>query len=167
MVIRYNDVLTPNEYIKLTELIKGFKWIYGGTSTAKSDASKFWYSELIDDSFFNGFFFNKIKEVTGKNFILKRAYANGQTWGQDGEWHKDSDEVNGYTLLYYCNYSNDVSLIGETYFNVNGEQLAVSPIPNSAVLFSHDLLHKGMAPKQKFNDIRVTIALKLEEIPTT
>lgn len=167
MVFRYNDVLTPKEYKELLELIREFKWIYGGTSTIDSDASKFWYSELIDNAFFNGFFFNKIKEVTGKNFILKRVYANGQTWGQDGDWHRDSAESNGYTFLYYSNYSDDVSIIGETYFDVNDEQLAVSPTPNSGILFHHSLLHKGMAPKRRFNDMRVTIALKLEEIPNT
>jgi hypothetical protein len=50
---------------------------------------------------------------------------------------------------------------------VDGEPVAITPIPNSAVLFHHQYKHKGMAPRKGYNDLRVTIAFKLTEILTT
>ena len=167
MVIRYNHIFTSDEYRKLIELIKEFKWIYGGTSTTDSEASKFWYSELMGHPFFVDWL-DKIQKVTNKKFTINRLYANGQTLGQDGSWHVDShDTETGYTFLYYLNDYDDVSLIGETYFMVDGEPVGITPIPNSAIIFPHNFKHKGMAPRKGFNDLRVTIAFKLTEIKTT
>jgi hypothetical protein len=69
--------------------------------------------------------------------------------------------------LYYFNDVSELTLVGETYFMVDGEPIAVTPIPNSAILFPHKFVHKGMAPRKGFNDLRVTIAIKLTEIKTT
>jgi hypothetical protein len=109
----------------------------------------------------------EIERLSNKKFKIDRLYANGQTLGQDGGWHVDSQLDSGYTFLYYLNDYDDVSLIGETYFMVDGEPVAITPIPNSAVLFHHQYKHKGMAPRKGYNDLRVTIAFKLTELPTT
>ena len=166
MIQRYFDFLTQEKYNQLTKIVEKLLWNYSGYSTTESNSNKFWYSELMGHPFFIEWV-SEIEKLTNKKFTIDRLYANGQTLGQDGSWHIDSHDELGYTFLYYFNDCDDVSLIGETYFMVDGEPIGVTPIPNSAILFPHKFKHKGMAPRKGFNDLRVTIAIKLTEIPTT
>jgi hypothetical protein len=166
MIQRYFDFLTQEKYNQLTKIVEKLKWSYEGFSTPDKNSNRFWYSELIYHPFFTEWL-SEIERLSNKKFKIDRLYANGQTLGQDGSWHADSQLDSGYTFLYYFNDFDDVSLIGETYFVVDGEPVAITPIPNSAVLFHHQYKHKGMAPKKGFNDLRVTIAFKLTEIKTT
>ena len=167
MIQRYFDFLTQAKYDELIDIVQKLQWNYGGFSTRDTTANRFWYSELYGNPFFMEWV-SEIEWLSNKKFKIDRLYANGQTLGQDGSWHVDSrDNDAGYTFLYYVNDFNDVSLIGETYFMVDGEPVAITPITNSAVLFHHRYEHKGMAPRKGFNDLRVTIAFKLTEIQTT
>lgn len=166
MIQRYFDFLSQEKYNQLSKLIDEFIWTYSASSTLDTYSNRFWYSELMDIPFFMEWL-HKIEDLTSKKFKISRLYANGQTLGQDGSWHSDSNNELGYTFLYYFNDSSDISLIGETYFMVDGEPIAVTPIPNSAILFPHKFIHKGMSPRKGFNGLRVTIAIKLTEITTT
>lgn len=166
MIQRYFDFLSQEKYNELTKIVEKLLWNYSGYSTAESNSNKFWYSELMGHPFFIEWVF-EIEKLINKKFTIDRMYANGQTLGQDGSWHTDSDKDSGYTFLYYFNDVTDITTIGETYFMVDGEPIAVTPIPNSAILFPHKFVHKGMAPRKGFNGLRVTIAIKLIEITTT
>jgi hypothetical protein len=167
MIQRYFDFLTQEKYNQLTKIVEKLQWNYAGFSTNESNANKFWYSELMGHTFFTEWL-SEIEKLSNKKFKIDRLYANGQTLGQDGSWHFDSyNNETGYTFLYYFNDFDDVSSIGETYFMVDGEPVAITPIPNSAVLFHHKYKHKGMAPRKGYNDLRVTIAIKLTEITNT
>jgi len=166
MIERYFDFLTQEKYNQLIKIVEKLQWEYAGYSTTESNSNRFWYSELMEHPFFTEWL-SEIERLSNKKFKIDRLYANGQTLGQDGSWHADSQLDSGYTFLYYFNDFDDVSLIGETYFVVDGEPVAITPIPNSAVLFHHKYKHKGMAPRKGYNDLRVTIAFKLTELPTT
>ena len=166
MIERYFDFLTQEKYNQLTKIVEKLKWSYEGFSTPDKNSNRFWYSELIEHPFFTEWL-SEIERLSNKKFKIDRLYANGQTLGQDGGWHVDSQLDSGYTFLYYLNDYDDVSLIGETYFMVDGEPVGITPIPNSAVLFHHKYKHKGMAPRKGYNDLRVTIAFKLTEITNT
>jgi hypothetical protein len=166
MIHRYFDFLTQQKYNQLIKIVENLLWIYSGHSTNDTNSNRFWYSELMGHPFFTEWL-SEIERLSNKKFKIDRLYANGQTLGQDGSWHADSQFDSGYTFLYYLNDYDDVSLIGETYFMVDGEPVAITPIPNSAVLFHHQYKHKGMAPRKGYNDLRVTIAFKLTELPTT
>ena len=166
MIERYFDFLTQEKYNQLTKIVEKLKWSYEGFSTPDKNSNRFWYSELIEHPFFTEWL-SEIERLSNKKFKIDRLYANGQTLGQDGGWHVDSQLDSGYTFLYYLNDYDDVSLIGETYFMVDGEPVGITPIPNSAVLFHHKYKHKGMAPRKGYNDVRVTIAFKLTEITNT
>lgn len=167
MIERYFDFLTQEKYNQLVKIVENLQWVYSGYSTKDVTANRFWYSELMEHPFFVEWL-SEIEKLSNKKFKIDRLYANGQTLGQDGSWHVDSfnNDV-GYTFLYYFNDTDDISLVGETYFMVDGEPIAVTPIPNSAVLFEHKYKHKGMAPRKGYNNLRVTIAFKLTELPTT
>jgi len=135
MIERYFDLLTQEKYNQLTKIVEKLKWSYEGFSTPDKNSNRFWYSELMDHPFFTDWL-EQIQKLTNKNFKIDRLYANGQTLGQDGSWHVDSnDNENGYTFLYYFNDYDDVSLIVETYFMVDGEPVGITSILNSAVLF--------------------------------
>jgi len=166
MIERYFDFLTQEKYNQLIKIVEKLQWEYAGYSTTESNSNRFWYSELMEHPFFTEWL-SEIERLSNKKFKIDRLYANGQTLGQDGSWHADSEEDSGYTFLYYFNDGDDISLIGETYFMVEGEPIAVTPIPNSAIIFPHKFVHKGMAPRKGYNDLRVTIAFKLTELPTT
>ena len=118
-------------------------------------------TNLINVSFFPKIFFNKIKKITNKNFDILRIYANGQVFGQEGDWHIDANLEKAYTFLYYFNEGNP-SELGETYFMDENKSIkSVLPIYNSGILFKSNILHKGSSPKITFNDMRITIAFKL------
>ena len=125
---------------------------------------QFWYADLNGIDFFYKKMFDKIKSIVGEEYELKRVYANGQTFGQDGDWHQDCSDGTEYTFLYYFNKNDDLSLIGETYFNIDGEYQCIIPKPNTAIFFNGILLHKGMSPKRNLMDMRVTIAFKMTRI---
>jgi hypothetical protein len=166
MIQRYFDFLSQEKYNQLKLIVDDLQWRYAGFSTPNTNSNRFWYSELMGHPFFVAWL-DEIQMVTNKKFTIDRLYANGQTLGQDGSWHTDSNSDNSYTFLYYFNDSDDISLIGETYFMVDGEPIGLTPIPNSAIIFPHKFAHKGMAPRKGYNDLRVTIAFKLTEIQTT
>jgi len=166
MIQRYFDFLSQEKYNQLKLIVDDLQWRYAGFSTPNTNSNRFWYSELMGHPFFVAWL-DEIERVTNKKFTIDRLYANGQTLGQDGSWHTDSEEGDGYTFLYYFNDADDISLIGETYFMVEGEPIGLTPIPNSAIIFPHKFVHKGMAPRKGYNDLRVTIAFKLTEIQTT
>jgi len=168
IINRYANVLSQDEYNTLKMIVKNLKWEYSGQSIEGSSGNKFWFSDLSGNPFFTDFFLERLQELTKNKYILDKVYANGQTLGQDGGWHTDSDFDNRYTFLYYYNDCMDISLIGDTYFKDDDDiPLAVSPVPNSAILFNHTIPHYGAAPKQAYNDLRVTIAFKLTELSTT
>ena len=166
MIQRYFDFLPQEKYNQLKLIVNDLKWMYVGYSNPNTVSNRFWYSELMGHPFFVEWL-DEIQKLTNKKFTIDRLYANGQTLGQDGGWHSDSDKDTGYTFLYYFNDGTDVTTIGETYFMVDGEPIGITPIPNSAIIFPHKFIHKGMAPRKGYNELRVTIAIKLTEMTTT
>jgi len=160
MFEQYSNILSNEELNECKKIITSSYWKYGHTST-NSSHTKFFIADLINISFFNKIFFNKIKKITNKNFHILKIYANGQVFGQEGDWHIDSLRENAYTFLYYFNEGTP-SELGETYFiDENKNIKSALPIYNSGILFKSHILHKGSSPKITFNDMRITIAFKL------
>ena len=161
MFTQYFNILNDIEFEYITNTIKKSKWMYGRTSN-KSDTMKFWEMNLINNDFLKNVFLPKIETITNTKFSVLSILANGQTYGQEGSWHNDSDAANNKTFVFYTNVCDDISLVGETYFKDDQNNISiVSPIPNSGVYFNSSIIHKGCSPKREFNDIRATIAFKL------
>lgn len=168
---KYENILSDEEYSRLEFLLKNVvRWSMIGTSEDLSKVTnyipQFWYGDLSEIDFFTKKMFPIIKSIVGEDYELQRVYANGQTFGQDGDWHQDCLDGTEYTFLYYFNKHEDLSLIGETYFNIEDEYQCIVPKPNSGIFFNGVLLHKGMSPKRGLSDMRITVAFKLKKIKT-
>lgn len=96
------------------------------------------------------------------NLKLDRVYANGQSFGQDGQFHQDSPEPNTWTFLLYTNFIDDVdSWGGETQFIGNNGIVSYRPLPNNAIFFDSNILHRGLGPSRHVKEIRITVAWKM------
>ncbi|MAI80834.1 MAG: hypothetical protein CL917_17975 [Deltaproteobacteria bacterium] len=97
---------------------------------------------------------------------LLQVYANGQTPGQEGDWHQDSHRPEDWTFLYYSNTRWKASTWGgATHFA--DAQKVLDPVayePNSGVFFRSDLWHYGAAPTPDAEAMRTTLAFKFREV---
>lgn len=161
-----DNFLTDNDIQKVIESSRDFKWQFGKTSL-KCRGFKFWDCVLNDDDLFKTYIFEKIEEYFKKKFTIRRIYANGQTYGQEGDYHVDNNEDVDYTCLLYIGdiTHQDVHLVdGYTLFKQGEKVTCIEPICNRCVLFKSNIFHKGMAPSRKSNVLRISIIYKLKEI---
>jgi len=167
---KQEDIETCNK------IIRGFGWGFGFKSDVNpNDASAretnyfdsnipFWKLPLGKEEFFTEYMFSILKERTQMNFELLEVYCNGQTYGQDGHPHLDNVWGETHTLLYYANKDWNLTWGGQTVFINQGERVGIDPIPNSAILFTTDLMHYGEAFNQFCRDLRTTVCYKLKEM---
>jgi hypothetical protein len=165
MFVRYNNVLNDEELSYCQHRVfKTATWAYGGYSRSLDDEF-FWNMDLTTDDFFTKLFFEKIKKITNKNFILERVYANGATYGQPAQLHSDGREPNAYTFLFYPNSKWQPSWQGGTLFQKDSLNVSIAQyIPNSGILFKANILHSAIEHSKQFTGLRVSIAFKLKEI---
>jgi Rps23 Pro-64 3,4-dihydroxylase Tpa1-like proline 4-hydroxylase len=165
----FDNVLDENHYnYVLEKTMFGDQWKFIGYSKNPSDY-KFWYMELENDSFFQNDFLKIIEKLSNKKFEIQRVYANGQTYGQPGNVHKDVSTDYApelyYTFVYYVNPVWDLSWGGATQVvQSTGEISTIMPIRNTAILFNSALNHVGLEPTRYCPELRVTVAFKLKEI---
>ena len=93
---------------------------------------------------------------------IVRVYANGHTFGQGGQAHRDDLRDETYTLLYYPMPEWRREWEGETVF-YDGDDIthAWLPAPNRGLFFDSRIEHVGRPPSRAFGGLRVTIAFKL------
>jgi len=161
MISIYSDVFSEEQSKKILEYLYQPKWEFGHSSKPNAK-SLFWIMKFDDNKFFTEELFGVVKELVDENFNLERVYANGQTFGLDGEFHIDSSSENDYSFLYYPNNYWDLSWGGETIIkNPEGGAHYFHPRENSAVLFPATWWHCGRAPTKECNILRTTISFKL------
>lgn len=147
------------------ELMEG-EWSYFGSAYGKDTDKKLWYRSILEEPFYLSIF-EKIKKVTGKNYVVDRVYANGQLHGQCGNIHKDYDSEisNAKTLLIYMNYEWKPEWGGHTVIEKSeGEYVSILPKPGKAILFDGTLNHVGLEPTIHCNTMRVTVVYKMREV---
>ena len=160
---KFTNFLTVPDFNRVSSfLFENSNWALSGKSN--DTTPKFWNLNLNSDTFFTEYLFKKICELCKADFKLKRVYANGQTFGQDGAFHQDDTEPNTFTFLMYLNSIDDEHLErwgGETQFKSDEGFLSFVPVTNSALLFDSRLWHRGMGPNRHVDEMRVTVAWKL------
>ena len=119
-------------------------------------------------------------QVTGKNLIVSRLYANGHTFGQGGSIHVDEDGTENYAAIYYANLEWQPQWLGHTHYlpgtmrdlpahpDRPGPDLDISlaVLPKAQRLAIHDgrQCHVGTAPHRSFPGLRVTLAWKFTTV---
>jgi predicted 2-oxoglutarate/Fe(II)-dependent dioxygenase YbiX len=158
---RYKNFLNVSDFNKI-QLHNSSSWKLGGYSN--ENGKKFWYLDLTPDPFYANHLKSKIEEVVGAKLVLLRVYANGQTFGQDGEFHQDATEPNHLTFLLYTNAIDDLdSWGGETQFRIRDFLRSYQPETNSAIFFNSNLWHRGLGPSRNAGDaMRITVAWKFK-----
>lgn len=161
----YENVLSEPSLNYCRTQLNEPRWMYGHTSTIESKIP-FWYMELSDNKFFRDFMFGKIQEATNQKFILNRVYANGHTYGQDGDIHKDDLRPTHKTFLFYpLLWSSEYG--GKTeFFDDNMNKIdEYTPKENTGIIFPANVFHRGTAPSLPEAKLRITVAFKMEQSP--
>lgn len=162
----YDNVLTTEDFERCEKIIFDNGWKFTGRSNNDS-VIKFWFMDLAMEPFFTEVFFDHIQTFTKRKFKLEQVYANGQTYGLDGDFHKDAEDENAYTFIYYVsdvNSSNVDKVGGYTQFKIGDEVTCVEPLVNRGVLFKSNTVHRGLAPSRLSGMLRATVAFKLTKL---
>ena len=134
--------------------------INGNYLNPNSTTSIFWNMDLSSNEYFTTNIFSEIKEKISMSPSLDLVYANGQTFGQGGDFHVD--DMNGFTFLLFCNRIWNFDWGGKTAFLFqDGETKYLDPKPNRAILFPGSILHRSEEVSKKFGGLRITLAYKL------
>jgi Rps23 Pro-64 3,4-dihydroxylase Tpa1-like proline 4-hydroxylase len=161
----YDGFLSFSDFSHVKKTIDSGHWKFENYSNPSSKDIPFWIMDLKDDPVFSSILKKKIEKVTCRNFKLEEVYANGQTRGQNGSFHVDTDDDNSWTFILYINDTSDNDEWGgETQFKVGDTIKVIKPVMNRGVLFKANIFHRGMAPSPDNNNLRVTVAWKLSQI---
>jgi len=169
-ILVFDNFLSSEDFETANKILKQKAWYYGHSSNGRENVNTpFWSANLFDDIFFSKYILSLIEKNTNKKFVLKRVYANGQTYGQNGSYHQDSIEIEHYTFCLYINNLDDSDIETAGGMLLIKEQnnkfgTFIEPNKNRGVLFKSNLYHKGISFNRYITDMRICIAWKLEEI---
>ena len=149
-------------------IIGDVNWKY--TNMTRPNTPRFWIADLYNETFFRDTIFKKLHEKTKKSFELKRVYANGQTFAQDGAYHTDHLDEGMYTFIIYMSpiNTNNIDIVnGYTQLKINNKVINIEPYLNRGVLFKSNIVHRGLAPSRHTDFLRVSVAFKVKIIDTS
>ena len=165
----YNNFLDNESMSRvINNVLDNGKWKFGHKSNGQTGVP-FWIMELNDNLLFNKTILRMIENKTGKNYILNRVYANGQTYGQNGSFHIDDNDPDTMTFcLYICPDIHSPTEIvgGGLEFKLKDMPdymtLSVQSCHNRGVLFPSNYTHRGMSFGRFVDKLRCCIAWKLK-----
>src|ERR1041385_1297209 len=147
------DGAIPPELVQtLDQIVRMPIWKHGVKSGA-NDPVAFWFTMFADSEPALEKFSAEIyalwqcaKRHLKIPQVMALAYANGQTYGQSGEIHTDSEEPGHKTVVYYSNAYWQPNWQGETLFYTKDRSeiiRAVMPKPGRMIVFDSDVPHAG------------------------
>ena len=155
-----DNFLEESDFNQVTSFLKE-NWRLQ-TSTLNVKELPFLYSELTGQSFFNTYLFYKVVEqLEGNDYILERAYLNGQWNGREGALHDDGCDITA--LIYMSPY--EYGWGGFTEIMTEPEPTLVYPIPNRLMIFPGKIKHKAYSFAYQTCPLRVTLAFKIDYNP--
>jgi hypothetical protein len=163
----YENFLDQEERERVTYDLSQPTWKGEASSLETQDCReiKFWRINTPSDSFYSQKLFNKIKKLSGKEFVWlsePRPYFNGQTFSQDASLHKDALLEEAVTFLLYCTENYKPEMGGFTLFKERENEVIVVPKYNRGVLFPATLEHKAFSFSRPWHPLRVSLAFKLK-----
>lgn len=172
-ILHLKNLLSKEDYSEIINIVDNItsnhnyhlSWKFTGGSTETK--SRFWHCRLEKENFFSEYLLQKIIKIihdnTGEKIVrCSRVYLNGQTYGQQGYMHPDSFYGGNRTFLIYCNDEWKKDWAGGTVFDFGFDSKVFFPFPNSAIYFDSTIFHYAQPVSKDFNDLRVTLAYKLE-----
>lgn len=165
-----DNFLEENELKIINDIIKSKTWEYNHTSNGNLKIEvPFWNTYLNNEKFITEYLKTIIEKHFFKKFEVQRVYCNGQTYGQDGAFHIDTDDPDCYTFCLYINNikKEDIDLAaGYIYFKFPDlkYKICYEPINNRGIFFPSSYLHRSSSFTRFFKDIRLCVAWKLREI---
>ncbi len=167
MLLEVIDNFAPAELFAEANKLSDAKGWYFGHGSFGGDQARFWKMDLEGIVVFDSIWREtkqRCETLAGAELKVIRQYANGHSYGLGGKPHVDDSRAGSYTLLYYPMAEWKDGWEGETlFYDELGEvAFSVRPKPNRAVLFDSRILHVGRAPARACQDLRVTVAYKLE-----
>jgi hypothetical protein len=157
----FEEVFSDEDSKLIVKKINDSSWKFGHSGVPNA-YRVFWFMQLRDDPFFSKHLFDIVQFKIGAQCDLKRVFANGQTFGQDGDWHTDSEDKNRYTFVYYVNEEWKRDWGGETAFLLNNKVIGITPKHNNGVFFPATMMHSGRAPSRDSYRLRITVAFHFE-----
>lgn len=162
-----NDIKTYDDFFDLPEKTKIFDdmtksgWKYGHGSHYLR-RYPFWIYELSDNPYYTDYLLNIIKEKTQQDYELSNVYANGHTFGTQGEFHVDWHDDSERTFLYYANEKWRPEYNGKTIFRLGDDNYHYHlPKGKDAIIFPGMIPHMAEGCSRAFIGLRITIAWKL------
>ena len=162
-VEEFDNVFDEEDVKTISKKIDEAEWKFGQSGIYNTHRV-FWFHQLLQDPFFSTNLFDKVQFKIGAQCKLRRVFANGQTYGQDGDWHTDSLEENQYTFVYYANKEWKPYWGGETSFQIDNKIVSVPFKYNKGIFFPSNMSHCGKAPSRECFKLRVTIAFHFKII---
>lgn len=159
----FDNVFDDDDKKKIIKKIDNCYWKFGHSGIYNTHRV-FWFTQLKEDKFFSTHLFDLVQFKIGAQCELRRVFANGQTYGQDGDWHSDHADDDQYTFVYYVNEEWKPEWGGETSFRKDNKIISVLPQHNRGVLFPGAITHCGKAPSRECHKLRVTIAFHFKVI---
>ena len=165
-----DNFLEKDELQKALEIIKNIRWQFGHKSNSIYPyETPFWSCSLENERFFTDYVLNIIQKTVNKKLQINRVYANGQTFGQDGAYHIDSEEDGTYTFVLYLHEIDeaDVELAGgHIYFKLPDfkYKICYEPLLNRGILFPSNYIHRACSFSRYIMHLRTCVAFKLQEI---
>jgi SM-20-related protein len=179
----FDDVMDPFSQQKTWEFLSGPGWSFGAYSDEHPDAPRYWYKHfagygasaaedrdpaaIAEELKTNCPPLHRMWCALVANFIpgqrLSRCYANRMPAGVGGGLHRDSNDPNHLTLIYYPNLDWSPRDAGETLFYDDAEQevvRAVTPRPNRLVVFRGTIPHVARPLSPHAGTDRITLMYK-------
>lgn len=106
----------------------------------------------------------KLKKFLKKKFFFKRIHLNGQVFGQEGQFHKDSENLSDVSVLIFTNKVWN-PLWGGQFSFVNTSDNEVQTVmykPNRAVIFPSFIYHRGASPLRSTDQLRTSAVFLFE-----
>jgi hypothetical protein len=165
----FDNFLNTQELNELQKLVNAKTYHFGHTSGPMQIVDNKFFSTKNIEYFFLHYMKEKVENCVMKSLVIDRAYMHIQTFGQDGGFHVDCEELNKFTFCYYFNdlSSDEIeSSGGELIFKLPNKQPCISfdTRNNRGIFFPSNFVHKGIAYNRYIDKPRVCITWKLTEI---
>jgi hypothetical protein len=162
----FENVASPTLFAAAWATCMGANWRFGHGSIAGGSA-RFWRMDLAEDAALTAIWESvrpRCEALAGFPLRVVEQYANGHTYGQGGNAHRDDQRDDTFTFLYYPVPEWEEEWDGETvFYGDDGEILrSIRLRPNRAVFFDSRIWHRGRGPSRSCPFLRVSVAYKLE-----